>query len=246
MASASAHPEHHSAFSPGEILSETAQQAYELQTLGQSSATLIPPSATTHYFQKYSSSSAAISDSAELELGTSSDVEMQMDHGGSQNFSNPNSQSHVRRWTPLPVKKWVVCIFIGWCFLLIVALVVLLVLSALWNGLFALNLQRTDVLPFWHFVSTAIATGTAYALRIICGSVVLCEVYIYLRQEDGVSVGESLTLDTNLCLLGVIFRSVRLRRWAVLFCAVAMMSVLHFLINFLTNNFVTDGSSTYY
>jgi hypothetical protein len=132
---------------------------------------------------------------------------------------------HIHCWTPFLARNLVVRLFIGWILCAITVLVVLWVLSRSRNGLFATNLQRTDVLVLWHFVPTAIATITALAFGAIGQASLICQPYMHLLRAEGASAKESLTLDCSGPLLVVATKAIRKRHWVIVCFSGAMLSV---------------------
>jgi len=247
MDSTSAHLEH------GGFSSETAQQPYKSMPPSQSAYQLMHRSAMRDstsqrqpvvipFFPNHSSSAASASDDVELRPIDSysrispetppESTRQEADREESQPLSQGQElprRLHTR-WTPFPVKNWVVRPFSILCVCMNAVLVVLLVLSRTRNGLFTINLQHTHVFPLWHFVSTTIANVTALAFSAIGMASLLCQPYIQLQREGGVNVGESLTLDFSRPLPVVAINTIRRRHWVPFFISFAMLSVLRLLI----------------
>ena len=187
-------------------------------------------------FSNKNDSSAATSASDQLELHpighTVSDAPSvsprpQADRG--EQSSLLDQPPHIRCWTPFPARSLVVRLFIGWVLCAIAVLVALWVLSHSRNGLFATNLQQTDVLVLWHFIPTTIATTTALAFSAIGGASLICQPYMHLLQAGGASAEESLTLDCSGPLPVVATKAIRQRHWVIVCFSAAMLSVLfHF------------------
>ena len=134
-----------------------------------------------------------------------------------------SKSTHPRHWTPFPAKILVVHPFILWNLCVICVLGVLGYLSQSRHGLFATNLQKTEVLVFWHFLPTAIATMNSLIFSAIGAASLRCQPYLHLLRESGAKAKDSLTLDYNGLSLVVPFKALRRGHWVAFMFSLVML-----------------------